>query len=113
MSRTIELIAGVLLLVIGVVVLASGPLIDFVSGVGIDDDVLAWWPMLLIGLSLFFLVPSLVGRQHRRLRAGLSHAGDGGRRDARFRSHLLPCRASPEAGQPIGLVPSLTPRHAH
>ena len=71
MSRTIELIAGVLLLVIGLLVLASGPLIDFVSGVGIDDDVLAWWPILLVALSLFFLVPSLVGRQHRRLRAGM------------------------------------------
>lgn len=71
MSRTIELIAGVLLLVIGVVVLASEPLINFVSGVGIDDDVLAWWPILLVGLSLFFLVPSLVGEQHRRLRAGM------------------------------------------
>ena len=71
MSRTIELIAGVLLLVVGVVVLASEPLIDLVSGVGIDDDVLAWWPILLVGLSLFFLVPSLVGRQNRRLRAGM------------------------------------------
>jgi hypothetical protein len=70
-SRTIELIAGVLLLVVGVVVLASEPLIDLVSGVGIDDDVLAWWPILLVGLSLFFLVPSLVGRQNRRLRAGM------------------------------------------
>jgi hypothetical protein len=70
-SRTIELIAGVLLLIIGVVVLASEPIIDLVSGVGIDDDVLAWWPILLVALSLFFLVPSLVGRQHRRLRAGM------------------------------------------
>ena len=71
MSRTIELIAGVLLLIIGVVVLASEPIIDLVSGVGIDDDVLAWWPILLVALSLFFLIPSLVGRQHRRLRAGM------------------------------------------
>lgn len=71
MSRTIELIAGVLLLVVGLVVLASEPLIDFVRGAGIDDEVLAWWPILLVALSLFFLVPSLVGRQHRRLRAGM------------------------------------------
>ncbi len=71
MSRTIELIAGVLLLVVGVLVLASEPLIDLVRGVGIDDEVLAWWPILLVGLSLFFLVPSLFGRQHRRLRAGM------------------------------------------
>ena len=71
MSRTIELIAGVLLLVIGLVVLASEPLLGFIRGLGVSDDVLAWWPVLLIGLSLFFLVPSLVGRQHRRLRAGM------------------------------------------
>jgi hypothetical protein len=70
-SRTIELIAGLLLLVIGLLVLASEPLIGFVRGLGISDDVLRWWPVLLVGLSLFFLVPSLVGRQHRRLRAGM------------------------------------------
>lgn len=71
MSRTIELIAGLILLVVGLVVLASEPIIDFVRGLGIGDDVLAWWPILLIGLSLFFLGPGLVGRQHRRLRAGM------------------------------------------
>ena len=71
MSRTIELIAGLLLLVIGLLVLASDPLIGFVRGLGISDDVLRWWPVLLVGLSLFFLVPSFVGRQHRRLRAGM------------------------------------------
>ena len=71
MSRTIELIAGLLLLAIGLLVLASEPLVDFVRGLGISDDVLRWWPVLLVGLSLFFLVPSLVGRQHRRLRAGM------------------------------------------
>lgn len=71
MSRTIELIAGLILLVIGALVLASEPLINLVTGVGISDDVLEWWPILIIGLSLFFLVPALVGRQHRRLRAGM------------------------------------------
>jgi drug/metabolite transporter (DMT)-like permease len=70
-SRTIELIAGVILLLVGVVVLASEPIGDFIRGLGIDDDVLAWWPVLLVALSLFFLVPSLVGRQNRRLRAGM------------------------------------------
>jgi hypothetical protein len=70
-SRTIELFAGVVLLVVGVVVLASEPLVDFVRGLGIGEDVLAWWPVLIIGLSGFFLVPSLLGRQHRRLRAGM------------------------------------------
>ena len=71
MSRTIELIAGLLLLVIGLVVLASEPLLDFIRGLGISDDVLRWWPILLVGLSLFFLLPGLIGRQHRRLRAGM------------------------------------------
>lgn len=71
MSRTIELIAGLILLLVGVVVLASEPIGDFIQGLGIGDDVLAWWPLLLVILSLFFLVPGLVGRQHRRLRAGM------------------------------------------
>ena len=71
MSRTIELIAGLILLLIGLAVLASEAIGEFVRGLGIDDDVLAWWPVLLVALSLFFLVPSLVGRQHRRLRAGM------------------------------------------
>ena len=75
MSRTIELIAGLVLLGIGVLVLASEPLIDFVRGLGIDDDGLRWWPVLIIGLSLFFLVPSFVGRQHPRLRAGMAIPG--------------------------------------
>jgi hypothetical protein len=70
-SRTIELIAGLILLLVGFAVLASEPIVEFVRGLGIDDDVLAWWPVLLVALSLFFLVPSLVGRQHRRLRAGM------------------------------------------
>ena len=71
MSRTIELIAGLVLLLVGVVVLASEALLDLVSGVGISDDVLRWWPVLIIGLSLFFLVPGLVGGPSRRLRAGM------------------------------------------
>jgi hypothetical protein len=70
-SRTIELIAGVLLLVIGVVVLASEPLVGFIRGLGLGDEVLRWWPILIVALSLFFLVPSLVGRANRRLRAGM------------------------------------------
>ena len=70
-SRTIELIAGIVLLLVGLIVLASEPIVDFVRGLGIGDEVLDWWPVLLIGLSLFFLIPALVGRQHRRLRAGM------------------------------------------
>ena len=71
MSRTIELIAGLVLLAVGLAVLASEPLIDLVGGVGIDEAILAWWPVLIIGLSLFFLVPALFGGPNRRLRAGM------------------------------------------
>ena len=71
MSRTIELLAGLLLLVVGIVVLASEPLVSFVRGLGVGDDVLRWWPVLIIGLSLFFLVPGLLGGPNRRLRAGM------------------------------------------
>ena len=71
MSRTFELLAGLLLLIVGLVVLASEPLADFIRGLGIGDDVLRWWPVLIIGLSLFFLVPSLLGGPSRSLRAGM------------------------------------------
>lgn len=71
MSRTIELIAGLILLVVGVVLLASEPLADFVRSLGIGDDVLRWWPVLIVGLSLFFLGPGLLGGPSRRLRAGM------------------------------------------
>ena len=71
MSRTIELLTGLMLLVIGLLVLASDLLSDWFGGLGVSEEVLAWWPILLIGLSLFFLVPALVGRQHPRLRAGM------------------------------------------
>jgi hypothetical protein len=70
-SRTIELLAGLLLLVVGILLLASEPLTDFVRGIEFDDDVLRWWPILIIGLSLFFLVPALIGGPNRRLRAGM------------------------------------------
>ncbi len=70
-SRTIELLAGVLLLVIGILILASDPLARWISGLGISSEVLMLWPSLLVALSLFFLVPAVVGRQHRRLRAGM------------------------------------------
>lgn len=71
MSRTIELIAGVLLLIVGLIVLASEPLGDFLSGLTAGEELLRWWPLLLIGLSLFFLVPALLGGPNRRLRAGM------------------------------------------
>lgn len=74
-SRTIERIAGLLLLLVGVLVLASEPLAGLVSGLGVSDDVLRWWPLLIIGLSLFFLIPALVGGPSRRLRAGMMIPG--------------------------------------
>jgi hypothetical protein len=74
-SRTIELLVGVMLLVIGAVVLFSEPLGNWIGGLGISGEVLAWWPVLLVLLSLFFLVPALVGRQQRRLRAGMMIPG--------------------------------------
>lgn len=71
MSRGIELLAGVLLLVIGVLLLASEPLAALVRGLPIDEEILGWWPILIIGLSLFFLVPAVAGGPNRRLRAGM------------------------------------------
>ncbi len=71
MSRTIELAAGVMLLVLGVLVLASESLRSWFVGLGISQEVLAWWPVLLVVLSLFFLLPAIFGRQRRRLRAGM------------------------------------------
>ena len=71
MSRTIELIAGVLLILIAAAVLVGEAVLTIVSGVGIDDDVLRWWPILVLGLSAFFLVPAFAGPQHRRIRAGM------------------------------------------
>jgi hypothetical protein len=71
MSRTIELLTGLMLLAIGVLVVASDVLGDWFSGLGLSDEVLAWWPILIVGLSLFFLIPAAVGRQRPRLRAGM------------------------------------------
>jgi hypothetical protein len=70
-SRTIELIAGLVLLGVGVLVLASEPLLGVVRGLAAGDDILRWWPVVIVGLSLFFIVPSFVGRQQPRLRAGM------------------------------------------
>jgi hypothetical protein len=41
----------------------------------VSDDVLRWWPVLFIGLSLFFLVPAILGGPNRRLRAGMMIPG--------------------------------------
>jgi hypothetical protein len=71
MTRTVEVAAGLLLLAIGVIVLASEPIGDFIRSLGIDDRVLAYWPALIVLLSLFFLLPAIFGRQQRALRAGM------------------------------------------
>jgi hypothetical protein len=70
-SRTIELIAGILLILIAAAVLVGEAVLSVVSGVGIPDEVLRWWPLLIIVLSGFFIVPAFGGRQHRRIRAGM------------------------------------------
>ena len=76
MSRTVELLLGLTLLVIGVLVLASGWLGSWIAGLGISRELLAWWPILLVGLALFFILPALFGgRQRRRLRAGMAIPG--------------------------------------
>jgi len=76
MTRTIELLLGLSLLVIGILVLASDWLSRWFSGLGIDRELLAWWPALVIGLALFFVVPALFGgRKLRRLRAGMAIPG--------------------------------------
>jgi hypothetical protein len=71
MSRTIELVAGLLLIAIASVVLVGETIFGLVDGVGIDEGVLRWWPILLVTLSAFFLLPAFLGRQNRRLRAGM------------------------------------------
>jgi hypothetical protein len=70
-SRAIELLAGLLLLIVGILLLASEPLANLVQGLPIDNELLLWWPVLIIGLSLFFLIPALLGGANRRLRAGM------------------------------------------
>lgn len=75
MSRTIELAAGLMLVVIGLLVLASAWIGDWLGSLGAEGRWLAYWPVLLIGLSAFFIGPALIGRQHPRLRAGMAIPG--------------------------------------
>jgi hypothetical protein len=70
-SRTIELAVGLMLVAIGLLVFASDWIGSWISDLGISGEVLAWWPLLVVLLSLFFLGPALIGRQNRRLRAGM------------------------------------------
>ena len=71
MSRTIELVAGLLLILIATAVLVGEAVFGLMSGVGIDEELLRWWQLLLVALSAFFLLPAFIGRQNRRLRAGM------------------------------------------
>lgn len=71
MSRAVELLLGLMLLAIGLLVLASEPLGNWFSGLGISQEVLAWWPAIVITLSGFFLVPAALPGPNRRLRAGM------------------------------------------
>jgi hypothetical protein len=70
-SRTIELFAGLTLLVIGVAILFGEWVRSWIADLGVSPDLWAWWPAALVVLSLFFLLPALFGTQHRRLRAGM------------------------------------------
>ncbi|HEX2221020.1 MAG TPA: hypothetical protein VHK06_00680 [Candidatus Limnocylindria bacterium] len=71
MSRRIELLVGVMLLAIGLLILAADSIVSWFSELALDDRLLAYWPILLLGLSIVFLLPAIFGRQHRRLRAGM------------------------------------------
>jgi hypothetical protein len=75
MSRTIELAAGLMLLLIGLLVLASVWFSDFLDSLGGEGRWVAYWPALLIVLSVFFITPAVVGRQNARLRAGMAIPG--------------------------------------
>jgi hypothetical protein len=70
-SRTLELTVGLMLLAIGIIVLSSTWIGEWFASHGLDTDLLAWWPLFFIFLSLFFLVPILFSRLSRRLRAGM------------------------------------------
>lgn len=71
MSRTIELFAGLVLLAVGLLILAGEWIRSWIADLGVSPELWAWWPLALVVLSLFFLLPALFGRQRRRLRAGM------------------------------------------
>jgi hypothetical protein len=75
MSRAIELGAGLMLVLIGLLVLGSVWLSDWPASLGFGERWLAYWPVLLLVLSLFFIGPALLGRQNARLRAGMAIPG--------------------------------------
>ncbi len=71
MSRRLELLVGLMLISIGLVILAADWIAGAFGRTGIDERLLVYWPLLLVILSFFFLVPALVGPQRRPLRAGM------------------------------------------
>lgn len=71
MSRAIELTAGLLLVGIALVLLAGELILRFIGGAAVADELLGWWPLLLVLLSAVFLVPAFFGPQQRRIRAGM------------------------------------------
>ncbi|MFN2484317.1 MAG: hypothetical protein ABR509_05190 [Candidatus Limnocylindria bacterium] len=71
MSRSVELLVGIMLLVMGVLVLAADPLSRWLQTLGISAELWRYWPVLVLGLSAFFIVPAFFGRQDRRVRAGM------------------------------------------
>jgi hypothetical protein len=71
MSRRLELLIGLMLLGIGFVILTADWVVGAFGRTGLDERLLAYWPVLLIVLSLFFLLPALLGSQRRSLRAGM------------------------------------------
>ena len=75
MTRTAELLIGVLLLLLGILVLASEPIVRWLDSLGIGGELWRFWPVLLLLLSAFFLVPAFAGRQNRRVRAGMAVPG--------------------------------------
>ena len=75
MSRAVELLIGLMLVVLGVLVLAADPILQWLSALGIRAELWAYWPVLILVLSAFFLVPALAGRQHQRVRAGMAVPG--------------------------------------
>jgi len=71
MSRTIEAVMGIMLVLVGLAVLFSTWIGDWFGTHEFDSEIWAWWPILLVGLSLFFLIPAALGNQDRRIRAGM------------------------------------------
>ena len=71
MSRSVELLVGVMLLVMGILVLAAEPLSRWLESIGVPTELWRYWPVLILGLAAFFIVPAFFGRLNRRVRAGM------------------------------------------